>query len=127
MPKALISNKIYLEKPTDEQLQYIIKELTYAIAVQSFERARSGKLNPTRKIEYLRNYQLLPKGIIAIPVGRPDLIPDDYEILERRILHEVPFPNPKFELRDSQKLIYDQVTDNCFVNAKVGWGKCFAL
>lgn len=125
MPKALISNKIYLEKPTDEQLQHIIKELTYAIAVQSFERARSGKLNPTRKIEYLRNYRLMPKGIIAIPVGRTDLIPDGYEILERRTIHEVPFPDPKFELRPSQQLIYSQVVDNCFVNAKVGWGKTF--
>lgn len=125
MPKALISNKIYLEKPTDEQLQHIIKELTYVIAVQSFERARSGKLNPTRKIEYLRNYKPMPKGIIAIPVGRPDLIPDGYELLERRTFNEVPFPNPKFELRDSQKIIYDQVVDNCFVNAKVGWGKTF--
>lgn len=125
MPKALISNKIYLEKPTDEQLQHIIKELTYAIAVQSFERARSGKLNPTRKIEYLRNYKLMPNGIIAIPVGRPDLIPDGYEILERRTINEVPFPNPKFPLRESQLNIYTQVDDNCFINAKVGYGKTF--
>ncbi len=125
MPKAIISNKIYLEKPTKEQEEHIIKSLTYSLVINTFERAASGKLNPKRKIEYLRNYSVLPKGIICIPQGRTDLIPENYEVSDKRIVNEVPFPNPKFALRDSQQIIFDQVEDTCFINAKVGWGKTF--
>lgn len=125
MPKAIISNKIYLEKPSESQYEEILKKLTYPIATQSFQKLRNGRVNPVKKIEYIRNYTLLPKGIISIPVGRMDLIPEGYEILDKRIYNEVPFPSPKYPLRPLQQEIYDQVDDNCFINAKVGFGKTF--
>ena len=35
------------------------------------------------------------------------------------------FPEFKFELRPSQKEVYDALDDNCIVNAWVSWGKTF--
>jgi len=125
MPKAIISNKIYLEKPSEVQEKHIIKSLTHQIMVQGFERTKSGKLNPKRKVEYIRNYGLLPKGIISIPVGRMDLVPEEYQIIDKRVTNHVPFPTPKIPLRELQQEIYDKVDDNCFINAKVGFGKTF--
>ncbi len=125
MPKAIISNRIYLEKLTDEQLKHITKSLTYELVKNTFQRLPSGKLNPKKQIEYLKAYKLLPKGIITIPQGRSDLIPEGYEILDKRVTNEVPFPDPKLALRLSQIDVYNQVEDSCFINAKVGWGKTF--
>ncbi len=85
MPKAIISNRIYLEKLTDEQLKHITKSLTYELVKNTFQRLPSGKLNPKKQIEYLKAYKLLPKGIITIPQGRSDLIPEGYEILDKRV------------------------------------------
>ena len=45
--------------------------------------------------------------------------------MDKRVLNEVPFPNPKYQLYKDQQDVYDQVTDSCFINAKVGWGKTF--
>lgn len=65
------------------------------------------------------------KGVFSVPVGRTELIPENYEIIDNRILNPVVFPKPLHELRDSQKAIYDEVDDNCIINAKVSWGKTF--
>jgi len=125
VPKAIISNRIYLDKPSDAQLKLITESLTYRLESNSFQRLPNGKLNPKKKIEFLKNYKLLPKGIISLPQGRIDLIPDDYEVLDKRVFVDVPFPDPKFDLRESQIAVYDEVDDTCFINAKVGWGKTF--
>ena len=125
MPKAIISNRIYLEKPTEDQLKHIVKTLTYAITKDTFQKLPSGKLNPKKQIEYVRAYSLLPGNVVTIPQGRLDLIPADYTVLDKRITNEVPFPNPKFPLRESQQEVYNAVEDSCFINAKVGWGKTF--
>lgn len=125
MPKAIISNRIYLEKLSDTQLKTITSKLTYAIAKETFQRLPSGKLNPKKQIEYIKNYKLLPGGIITIPQGRVDLIPKEYDVLDKRVCVPVPFPDPKVQLRDSQLEVFDSVTDTCFINAKVGWGKTF--
>jgi hypothetical protein len=121
--KAIISNRIYIDDLTDLQLKHITDALTYRMEERGFERQKSGKLNPTKKISYLKNYKLLPRGIITIPSGRSDLIPASHEVLDKRITEEVPFPNPKFPLRDSQQEVYAAVNDTCFINAKVGWGR----
>jgi len=68
---------------------------------------------------------MLPRGNISIPVGREDLIPAGYEIIDKRIQHELPFPKPLLPLREGQQLVYDDVTGSCFINALVGWGKTF--
>lgn len=125
MPRAIISNKIYLEGLSTSQLKEITGTLTYAIVKETFQRMGSGKLNPKKQVEYIKNYSLLPGGILTIPQGRIDLIPSDYTITDKRIFAEVPFPNPSVPLRDSQLEVFNQVNDTCFINAKVGWGKTF--
>lgn len=63
---------------------------------------------------------------MSIPIGRIDLIPPDYEVVDKRIKVNTKFPNFKFELRPSQQDVYNEVDDNCIINAKPSWGKTFA-
>lgn len=118
MPKAIISNRIYMDDPGPAASKFIQSSLTYKF------NKKTGKQH-VLATETLRNYKLLPKGILAIPQSRRDLIPDDYEVIDRRVLNPVPFPEPKFPLRAAQQEVYDKVTDTCFINALVGWGKTF--
>lgn len=118
MPKAVISNRIYMDNPGVEHTKKIISELTYKI-----KKDTGSKQFAT--IETIKNYKVLPKGILSIPQGRLDLIPEDYEIIDKRVLEDVPFPTPKFGLRPEQQVVYDPIDDTCFINALVGWGKTF--
>jgi superfamily II DNA or RNA helicase len=118
MPKAIISNRIYMDNPGVDHTKHIIKELTYKI-----KKDTGSKKFAT--IETIKNYKVLPKGILSIPQGRLDLVPDEYEIIDKRVLEQVPFPDPKFELRPEQQVVYDPIDDTCFINALVGWGKTF--
>ena len=118
MAKAIISNRIYLDNPGVEESKHIIKTLTYKIHKDTGSKQFST-------VETIRNYKLLPKGILSIPQGRLDLIPEHYEIIDKRVLVPVPFPTPKFPLRDTQQVVYEEITDTCFINALVGWGKTF--
>lgn len=118
MPKAIISNRIYLD--VNPQLQYtLVKALTYKI------RKNIPGATHFTQFEIIKNYRFVGKTIISIPVGRQDLIPSDYEIIDKRILNEHPFPNPKLDLREGQIEVFEQVDDTCFINALVGWGKTF--
>jgi superfamily II DNA or RNA helicase len=118
MPKAIISNRIYLDNPGVEESKSIIKTLTYKIHKDTGSKQFST-------VETIRNYKMLPKGILSIPQGRLDLVPKHYEIVDKRITVPVPFPTPKFPLRDTQLVVYEEITDTCFINALVGWGKTF--
>lgn len=118
MPKAVISNRIYLDNPGVEATKLIIKALTYKI-----KKDTGSKKFAT--VETIKNYKILPKGIISMPQGRQDLIPEDYEIVDKRVQYQVPFPDPKFDLRDDQEVVYNEVNDTVFINALVGWGKTF--
>ena len=118
MPKAIISNRIYMDNPGVEHTKLIIKELTYKI-----KKDTGSKKFAT--IETIKNYKVLPKGILSIPQGRLDLVPDEYEVIDKRILETIPFPEPKFPLRPEQQVVYDPIEDTCFINALVGWGKTF--
>jgi superfamily II DNA or RNA helicase len=118
LKKAILSNRIYLENPGSFYGKEITSQLTY-----KFERKIGTQ--KLAKIETIKNYSTLTRGILSIPQGRQDLIPVDYEVIDKRTLNPVPFPDPKFPLRDAQKAIYDEVTDTCFINALVGWGKTF--
>ena len=120
MPKAIISNRIYLDT-TPELTKELQKALTYKIR----KPPRPG-LTHFSMFDIVKSFKMVGTKIISIPVGRADLIPDDYEVIDKRIEHEMPFPNPKFELRPDQKLIYDEVDDLCLINAAVGWGRRFA-
>lgn len=118
MPKAVISNRIYMDNPGVEHTKKVISELTYKI-----KKDTGSKRFAT--VETIKNYKVLPKGILSIPQGRLDLIPDDYEIVDKRICENIPFPDPKFGLRPEQQVVYDPIDDTCFINALVGWGKTF--
>ena len=118
MPKAVITNRIYLDNPGVEATKAIIKALTYKI-----NKDTGSKKFAT--VETIKNYKQLPKGILSLPQGRVDLIPPDYEIIDKRTTISVPFPSPKFPLRESQQPVYDEINDTAFINALVGWGKTF--
>lgn len=118
MPKAVISNRIYMDNPGVEHTKTVIKALTYKIHKDT----GSKKF---QSVETIKNYKSLIKGILSIPQGRMDLVPEGYEIIDKRVLNPVPFPDPKFELYDDQQTIYDQVNDTAFINALPGWGKTF--
>lgn len=111
--KAVISNRIYIEV-SNELKESIKKELTYSIPTY-------GDGPPT----IIRNFSSFRDNILTIPVGRVDLIPDDYEIVDKRICAEASFPEFRYDLRASQQEIYEDLKDNCLINAKVGWGKTF--
>jgi superfamily II DNA or RNA helicase len=116
--KAIISNRIYLDSPGVEETKQIIKTLTYKIHKDTGSKQFST-------VETIKNYKILPKNILSIPQGRLDLIPSGYEILDKRTQIHAPFPEPKFALRNTQQVVYDEITDTCFINALVGWGKTF--
>ena len=112
--KAVISNRIYMECSAELQ-QQIDDELTYAIPSH----------NPLDPPQMIKNMGLIRNGLISMPIGRTDLIPDHYEIVDKRIEKPVEFPEFKFELRPSQKAVYDEIEDNSIINAWVSWGKTF--
>ena len=112
--KAVISHRIYME--CDDRLQeQIDKELTYTIPSH----------NPQDPPQVIKNMGIIRNGLVSLPIGRTDLIPDHYEIVDKRIEKPVEFPEFKFELRESQKAVYDEIKDNSIINAWVSWGKTF--
>lgn len=98
------------------------KELTYHIPSYN-EPERFVTIKNLKVI----NYNIAGgKMLVAFPVGRLDLIPKSYEIVDKRVLNTIDdFPKFKFDLRPSQLEIYNDVVDNCIINAKVGYGKTF--
>lgn len=112
--KAVISNRIYLE--VDSKLKDdLAKELTYTIP----------SYNPKDPPTVIKNLARIRTNLVSIPVGRVDLIPKDYEIVDKRISKPVEFPEFKYDLRESQQVVFDDINDNCIVNAWVSWGKTF--
>ena len=112
--KAVISDRIYLEVLPNQQ-QKIDKELTYSVP--------SFKFGDPPLI--IKNMAMIRQGLVAIPVGRQDLIPADHEITDKRILKPVDFPEFNLELRPSQQSVYDEIGDGGIINAWVSWGKTF--
>ena len=117
MSKAIISNRIYLRIPP-EGPEDIKKALTYKIETKT-----GGARGKFKAIEIIRNYKIVSPTVISIPQGREDLIPTGYTVEDRRVTHEVPFPNPEFELRPGQQDVFDMVEGSCLINALVGWGR----
>jgi superfamily II DNA or RNA helicase len=112
--KAVLSNRIYMDV-TPEFEEHLDKELTYKIPSYNEEAP------PT----VIRNMSLVRPGIVTIPIGRTDLIPSNYEIVDKRIKSPCDFPDFKFSLRPSQQEVYDALNDNAIINAWVSWGKTF--
>ena len=93
----------------------IDRELTYAIPTH----------NPLDPPQMIKNMGLIRSGLISIPVGRMDLIPEHYEIVDKRLMKPVEFPEFRFDLRPSQEKVYAEIEDNAIINAWVSWGKTF--
>jgi hypothetical protein len=114
MKKAVVSNRIYMNR-TDELHNYYIQNLTYILPPR-----RPGLPN-----EEICDVTRINKDIITIPVGRIDLIPKDYEIVEKRTLAPTSFPAFRFTLREDQQEVYDIVEDSTLIIANPSWGKTF--
>ena len=112
--KAVISNRIYLEC-TKEYREVINKELTYTIP----------GFNPNEPPQVIKNMARIRETLVTIPVGRLDLIPEGYEIVDKRVDVPVDFPPFRFPLRASQQAVYDDIEGNAIINAWVSWGKTF--
>ena len=100
---------------TAEVQERIDKELTYTIPTH----------NPLDPPEVIKNMGIIRNGLVSLPIGRTDLIPSNYEIVDRRVNKPVEFPKFRFDLRPSQKKVYDEIEDNAIINAWVSWGKTF--
>tara|TARA_R110001592_G_C13142784_1_gene747463 strand:+ start:12 stop:1295 length:1284 start_codon:yes stop_codon:yes gene_type:complete len=112
--KAVLSNRIYMEC-TQETQESIDKELRYLIPSH----------NPIDPPQVIMNASIIRKGLISIPIGRIDLIPKNYEIVEKRVTIPADFPEFKYDLRKSQQDVYDKIDNNVIINAWVSWGKTF--
>ena len=112
--KAVISHRIYMDCSAELQ-EAIDKELTYVIPSH----------NPLDPPQVIKNMGIIRNGLVSLPIGRTDLIPEHYEIVDKRVNKPVDFPEFKFELRQSQKDVYDAIEDNSIINAWVSWGKTF--
>jgi len=112
--KAVLSNRIYMEV-TRELKEAINSELTYTIPSYS----------PIDPPLVIKNMQRINTNLISIPIGRTDLIPDEYEIVDKRTKIPVDLPEFKFDLRQSQKDVFSAIEDNGIINAWVSWGKTF--
>jgi superfamily II DNA or RNA helicase len=118
LAKAVISNRIYLDNPGPEHTKNIINALTYKFT------KNIGKSHIV-STETVKNYRILVGGVLSLPQARTDLIPESYEIIDKRVLNDIPFPTPKFPLRETQQVVFNNTDDTCFINALVGWGKTF--
>jgi len=105
-----------MDNPGSAASKFIMNTLTYKI----HKNTGSKKFV---SVETIKNYKTYTGGMISVPQGRLDLIPDGYNIVDKRVNNPVPFPTARYELRPDQQEIYDQVTDTCFINALVGWVK----
>lgn len=112
--KAVLSNRIYMEV-TVEQRKKLNELLTYTIPT----------FNPKDPPTIMKNMARIRDNLISMPIGCMHHIPEDYEIVDKRIWMPADIPEFKFELRESQQAVYDAVEDNCMINAQPSWGKTF--
>lgn len=119
MPKAVISNRIYLDVTPE-----ISKELQKALTYKIRKPPRPG-MTHFSAFDIVKSYKVVTSKIMSIPIGRMELIPEGYEIVDKRIYNEMYFPPPKLALRPDQLVEYNEVDDMCLLNAEPGWGKTF--
>ena len=112
--KAVLSNRIFMEC-TPELRKTLSEALTYKVPPQ----------NPNDPPQIIKNLQRVRENLVSIPIGRIDLIPSGYEVVDKRLNIPADFPKFKFELRQSQQDVYNSLEDNSIINAWVSWGKTF--
>jgi len=113
--KAVISNRIYLNARDPSHIVEMERALTYKI--DSYKEDAPPTI--------IKNLRKIRDNLYSIPVGRMDLIPKGYEIVDKRIEVPANFPKFQFELRPSQQDVYEKLEDNAVINAFVSWGKTF--
>ena len=113
--KAVFSNRIQIEGSTT-LLQEMEEELTYTLPPRMPQ-------DPPMVIKTIRP---LREGLVSIPMGRVDLVPDNYEIIDKRVHAPISFPEFRFVLRASQQVTVNEVNDSSIINAWVSWGKTIA-
>lgn len=113
--KAVITNRIIMAY-TPQLYDKCKGELTYKIP---------GK-HPQDKPYIKSTLRKMGERFISLPAGRLDLIPEGFNIVDKRANVPAVFPEFKFKLRPDQKEIYDLVEDSCLINANVSWGKTFS-
>ena len=96
--KAVLSNRIFMEANL-ELREKLAKELTYKIPPQ----------NPNDPPQIIKNLQRVRENLVSIPIGREDLIPNGYEMVDKRVMAPVDFPDFRFVLRESQQAVYDDI------------------
>jgi superfamily II DNA or RNA helicase len=113
--KAVLGNRIFMEV-APKYKEWLDKELTYVIPSPM----------PKDPPIVIKNMARVSSNLVSIPIGRTDLIPENYEIIDKRVNNTIDdFPDFKFKLRDSQREVYDELNDNSIINAWVSWGKTF--
>jgi superfamily II DNA or RNA helicase len=117
MPKAVLAQRIYLSSNDTGLQKSLLKELTYFIPKYREELAP----------DVVCNLRIIDEKNLSIPSGRVDLIPDGYEIIDKRICNEVPWPEFNFTPRPEQQEIIDRVQSSCLINASPAWGKAQPL
>ena len=111
--KAVISNRIQLQGNADF-LEKLERELTYSLP---------PRMPQDPPIIY-KTIRPLREGLVSIPAGRLDLIPEDYEIIDKRVQAPTDMPEFRYELRANQRVVHDEEVDDCaIINAWVSWGK----
>lgn len=115
MPKAILAQRIYLNSNDTGLEKRLLKELTYFIP----------KYRDDLPPEVICNLRIIDEKNLSIPSGRTDLIPEGYEIIDKRVYAPVDWPEFNFTLRPEQQEIHDQVDDSCLINANPAWGKTF--
>lgn len=114
--KAVLTNRIFLDTDTENRNR-IIQALTYRIP-------STNPLIPRPTI--IKNYRLITQNIISLPSGREDLIPEETEIIDKRIEKPVDFPKAAYDLRpDQTEAALALSYGTGILNAPVGWGKTF--
>jgi len=112
--QAVAQNRIFLEV-NPEQEKDILRNLTYSI--DNYRTDLPPKVITTARV--------IRPGLMSIPSGRVDLIPHDYEIINKRVQVPVEFPEFRAKLRPSQQQIYDAIETDARVQANPSFGKTF--
>lgn len=115
--KAVVSNRIYLNCELKSELRTVLNDnLVYKLSQMP--------VSPYPLV--INNIIKVTDSIVSIPSGRLDLIPEDYEIVDKRAKTPASIPKPSFEPREDQQAAIDFIETSGLVNAKPGWGKTIA-
>lgn len=112
--KAVLSNRIYLNR-TPELNTKLVENLLYVLP------PKQPNLPPEEECDVTR----INKDIVTIPIGRQDLIPEEFEIIDKRVYKPVIFPKFKFTLYEEQQKLFDEINDSCIIKANPSFGKTF--